>query len=125
MKTNRLLAYCLVPVLLLVAVAWTLRPRTPAESLVRATPPRSQPSFEPTVGNAASPTAPAPEGMVWIPGGEFSMGANDPPDMDEVGIEYAYTDLSEVLKDNLDPLNLRRLRPEHQVEMFYNFHITP
>ena len=24
--------------------------------------------------------------MVWIPGGEFSMGANDPPDMDEVGM---------------------------------------
>jgi len=32
--------------------------------------------------------------------------------------------LSELLKDNLDPLNLRRLRPEHQVEMFYNQHIT-
>lgn len=44
---------------------------------------------------------------------------------DEFGIEYAFTDLSEVLKDNLDPLNLRRLRPEHQVEMFYNLHITP
>ena len=24
--------------------------------------------------------------MVWIPGGEFSMGAADPPDMDEVGM---------------------------------------
>ena len=44
---------------------------------------------------------------------------------DEFGIEYAFTDLSEVLKDNLDPLNLRRLRPEHQVEMFYNLHATP
>lgn len=44
---------------------------------------------------------------------------------DEFGIEYAYTDLSEVLKDNLAPLDLRRLRPEHQVEMFYNFHMTP
>ena len=44
---------------------------------------------------------------------------------DEFGIAYAYTDLSEVLKDNLDLLSLRRLRPEHQVEMFYNFHITP
>ena len=44
---------------------------------------------------------------------------------DEFGIEYAYTDISEVLKSNLDPLNLRRLRPEHQVEMFYNLHLTP
>jgi formylglycine-generating enzyme required for sulfatase activity len=25
--------------------------------------------------------------MVWIPGGEFSMGANDPPEMDAVGMK--------------------------------------
>jgi formylglycine-generating enzyme required for sulfatase activity len=25
--------------------------------------------------------------MVWIPGGEFSMGANDPPGMDDVGMK--------------------------------------
>jgi len=25
--------------------------------------------------------------MVWIPGGEFSMGASDPPDQDEVGMK--------------------------------------
>jgi formylglycine-generating enzyme required for sulfatase activity len=24
--------------------------------------------------------------MVWIPGGEFSMGAQDPPEHDEVGM---------------------------------------
>ena len=46
---------------------------------------------------------------------------------DEFGVAYAYTDLSEVLKDNLDllPLGGRRLRVEHQLEVFYNFHVTP
>jgi len=44
---------------------------------------------------------------------------------DEFGIGYAFTDLSETLKNNLDPLNLRRLRPEHQLEAFYNYHVTP
>ena len=46
---------------------------------------------------------------------------------DEFGVAYAYTDLSSVLKDNLNLITLagRRPRAEHQVEMFYNFHITP
>ena len=33
------------------------------------------PEFQPTVANKNSQPAEAPEGMVWIPGGEFSMGA--------------------------------------------------
>jgi porin len=46
---------------------------------------------------------------------------------DEFGIAYAFTDLSNNLKDNLDLLTLanRRPQPEHQLEAFYNFHITP
>jgi len=42
--------------------------------------------FLPTVENPTL-AGPAPAGMVWIPGGEFSMGANDPPDMDDVGMK--------------------------------------
>ena len=41
-------------------------------------------SFAGTVPNRTPPpVAPAPKGMVWIPGGEFSMGAADPPSPDD------------------------------------------
>jgi formylglycine-generating enzyme required for sulfatase activity len=29
---------------------------------------------------------PPPKELVWIPGDEFSRGANDPPDLDDVGM---------------------------------------
>jgi formylglycine-generating enzyme len=59
------------------------RTPTPAAS---ATPPAS--AFLQTIANAAMPSGAPPEGMVWIPGGEFSMGAQDPPDMnDAVGMQ--------------------------------------
>ena len=43
-----------------------------------APPPAVVPAFASTVANAGPAPAPAPEGMAWIPGGEFSMGAVDP-----------------------------------------------
>jgi formylglycine-generating enzyme required for sulfatase activity len=46
-------------------------------------------TFLPTVPNPDSPPSQAPEGMVWIPGGEFSMGTQDPPDMNPVGMQAA------------------------------------
>src|SRR6267142_1862663 len=45
----------------------------PVPQALTAAPPED--SFAPTIPNAAPPPGPAPEGMVWIPGGEFSMGA--------------------------------------------------
>jgi formylglycine-generating enzyme required for sulfatase activity len=50
-------------------------------------PAASAASFGPTVPNASSAPAKAPAGMGWIPGGEFSMGAQDPPGMDDVGMK--------------------------------------
>jgi sulfatase modifying factor 1 len=70
------------------AILWAvvLRPLTTsvrASSNSRASPGAA---FAPTVPNTQPAPAPAPPGMVWIPGGEFSMGAADPPDMDMVGM---------------------------------------
>src|SRR5215472_16204577 len=44
-------------------------------------------TFLPTVPNSAPPPSKQPENMVWIPGGEFSMGAQDAPDQGEVGMQ--------------------------------------
>ncbi len=56
----------------------------PAESVAT-----KMPAFAPTVVNTASPPGPTPEGMAWIPGGEFSMGAVDPlgQDANVVGMQ--------------------------------------
>lgn len=60
-------------------------PRSPSMPSTESAP---QPSFAPTVENSVRPAGTAPENMVWIPGGEFSMGAAEPTgvDMNEVGM---------------------------------------
>jgi sulfatase modifying factor 1 len=44
-------------------------------------------SFSPTVENKNAAAGSGPPGMAWIPGGEFSMGAKDPPGNDAVGMQ--------------------------------------
>jgi len=58
-----------------------------AETSAHAAPSSASLGFLPTAENTTRPSGPAPDGMVWIPGGEFSMGANDPPAMDDVGMK--------------------------------------
>lgn len=45
---------------------------------VLADAPSSSSAFAPTIPNKTLPSGPAPKGMVWIPGGEFSMGSQVP-----------------------------------------------
>jgi len=41
--------------------------------------------FQPTVPNKYQHAGEAPDGMAWIPGGEFSMGSEDPRGFDHGG----------------------------------------
>jgi sulfatase modifying factor 1 len=51
---------------------------SPAPADTASRPPASATgSFAPTMANPAKPPGSAPAGMVWIPGGEFSMGSTD------------------------------------------------
>ena len=77
-----------VGVLVVVATAAPDLLRTNAKAAtVETTTRKSTSGFELTRVNTSVAPKVAPEGMAWIPGGEFSMGANDPPDMDEVGMK--------------------------------------
>jgi sulfatase modifying factor 1 len=74
-------------------LAWYLlrptpEPATPAAAVAPPAPVLpANADVLPTVANAAAAPGAAPRGMVWIPGGEFSMGAPDAPDMDDVAMK--------------------------------------
>jgi sulfatase modifying factor 1 len=52
-----------------------------SETKVLPVTPNAQPNFEATIVNSTSAPATLPAGMVYIPGGEFSMGSLDPTEM--------------------------------------------
>jgi formylglycine-generating enzyme len=64
------------------AVWWRVADRTPQSAGAP-----QEASFQPTVANARPAPGEPPPGMVWIPGGEFSMGAGEIPGMNMVGME--------------------------------------
>ena len=69
------------------AAGWSvLRPKSAVTTASHASP---VDPFAATKENGGTPPGPAPDGMVWIPGGEFSMGAADPvgTDANEVGMQ--------------------------------------
>jgi sulfatase modifying factor 1 len=80
-------------VLMLAVFLWTLKYSVRPPMVARASsefapakPSSRTEKFLLTVPNHATPLGEAPEDMIWIPGGEFSMGAQDPPDMNQVGM---------------------------------------
>lgn len=73
-------AACLILVVIGVMVLWKVRsaPPIPADTVTivaDSDPYVSSAAYQPTNPNDGKPPGAVPEGMVWIPGGEFSMGA--------------------------------------------------
>ena len=74
----------LLAIVVIAGAGWWYARRTPAPTPAMA---ESSPEVRATVENTTPPPASGPEGMVWIPGGEFSMGAAEQPGMNDVGMQ--------------------------------------
>ena len=69
-----------------IALIAALRSRAP-EPPPAASLPVGELGFRATISNTTPVPGPAPDGMAWITGGEFSLGAVDPPMTDDVGMQ--------------------------------------
>src|SRR6266481_2055797 len=86
-------------------VAWALRASRavePSRPVAEAGKAAAEPRFAATVPGRTTPPGAAPPGMVWIPGGEFSMGAADPRSLDHGGHE-AMADARPIHRVYVDP----------------------
>lgn len=95
-RTNRRFSTFLrgVPIVAVLIVIWftifalsrsaslSLSSISASTSEADSAPPSASSVFGPTISNSRTGPTLAPSGMVWIPGGEFSMGAFDPPATD-------------------------------------------
>ncbi|MBM4218906.1 MAG: formylglycine-generating enzyme family protein [Gammaproteobacteria bacterium] len=91
MARSKFLAIALIVIGVTAGIGFALMTRQ--QQAPRATAPTAiEPAageFLPTIQTPAAAPRPAPEGMAWIPGGEFSMGAADPlgKDANVVGMQ--------------------------------------
>src|SRR5437868_1674929 len=72
------LAAVFIIAMIAVFLGWDRRSRSQRTASIGATNSSldAQSPFAPTIANRIAPPSPAPNGMVWIPGGEFSMGSD-------------------------------------------------
>ena len=84
---SRILIVALI-VVVLGGAGWWFRRAQPASdsssttaTRTTASTPNAQPNFEATIVNSAPAPGALPEGMIYVPGGEFSMGSLDPTEM--------------------------------------------
>jgi sulfatase modifying factor 1 len=92
--SNQRLGNLLIPLLVALFIIGTVavykllttppQPAPPAQKQV------SNNTFLPTVPNKYQSTGEAPKGMAWIPGGEFSMGSEDPRGFEHGGHDPMY-----------------------------------